>query len=66
MTSDELAVVIKDFDHGGYFPPHQSTEVATLRATLEVAYQLAILNENNTLANCAATSNGALCVSVRD
>jgi hypothetical protein len=53
MTSTELEVVIKDCDAAWHGPdgmpmmnPSEPTDVATYRATLEVAYQLALLNEN--------------------
>ena len=52
MTSTELEVVIKDCDAAWHGPngepmmnPKEPTKVATYRATLEVAWQLAILNE---------------------
>ena len=52
MTSTEIEAVYKDWDTPTegcasrvLMSPNTTTEVATLRATLEVAYQLAILNE---------------------
>lgn len=52
MTSTEIEVVMKDADAAWHGPngepmmnPNMPTEVATYRANLEVAYQLAILNE---------------------
>lgn len=53
MTSDEIEMVIKDADQAWHGPngepmmnPAMPTEVATFRASLEIAYQLALLNEN--------------------
>ena len=52
MTSTELEVVIKETDAAWHAPngdalrhPGMPTDVAAYRATLEVAYQLALLNE---------------------
>jgi len=52
MTIDELEVVIKEADNAYSGPngeplcnPNTPVEVANFRASLEVAYQLAILNE---------------------
>ncbi len=52
MTSTDLEVVIKEHDQGWQGPhaqpllnPNVPTDVANLRASLEVAYQLALLNE---------------------
>jgi hypothetical protein len=53
MTSTEIEAVYKDWDTPTegcasrvLMGMNTPTEVATLRATLEVAYQLALLNEN--------------------
>lgn len=53
MTSAEIEAVYKDWDTPTegcasrvLMSPNTTTEVATLRATLEVAYQLALINEN--------------------
>lgn len=53
MTSAQLEIVIADADaawHGAdgtpMMNPNCPTEVAHYRATLEVAWQLAVLNEN--------------------
>lgn len=53
MTSDEIFAVYKDWDTPTPECPSRvlmgqntTTEVATMRATLEVAYQLSLLNEN--------------------
>ena len=52
MTSDDIFAVYAGWDTPTpecasrvLMGPNTSTEVATLRATLEVAYQLALLNE---------------------
>jgi hypothetical protein len=50
MTSDQIAKVAETMDWCGedgtpMMNPGMSNDVATLRATLEVAYQLARLNE---------------------
>jgi hypothetical protein len=52
MTSTELEAVIKDYDARWHGPngeplmyPNTPTDVAAYRASLEVAWQLAILNE---------------------
>jgi hypothetical protein len=52
MTSTEIEVVTKDVDAAWHGPngepilnPNMPTDVAAYRATLEVAWQLAILNE---------------------
>jgi len=52
MTSDDIFAVYAGWDTPTpecpsrvLMSPNTSTEVATLRATLEVAYQLALLNE---------------------
>lgn len=52
MTSSEIEAVTRDVDAAWYGPngepllnPNMPTDVANYRATLEVAYQLAFLNE---------------------
>jgi hypothetical protein len=52
MTSDEIYATFGNWDTPTpecasrvLMSPNTSTEVATMRATLEVAYQLALLNE---------------------
>jgi len=52
MTSDDIFAVYAGWDTPTpecasrvLMSPNTSTEVATMRATLEVAYQLALLNE---------------------
>ncbi len=67
MNSQELSKVIEVIDNS--LPERDSVALyralspttAQLRATLEVAYQLAILNESNTLANVRVTQYGSLC-----
>ena len=51
MTSEQIAKVAETMDWRGedgtpMMNPGMSNEVANLRASLEVAYQLALLNEN--------------------
>lgn len=53
MTSNEIDLVIKDADRTWHGPngepmmnPNCPTDVAAFRASLEVAYQLALLNES--------------------
>jgi hypothetical protein len=64
MTSIEILNEIDKADRGkAPFGEHKGIEARNFRATLEVAYQLAILNENNTL-TYAQTSQGNLLVMV--
>lgn len=68
MTFDELTKHITEVDRfAGKEPfsnPHGTIEVAILRATLEVAAQLAYLNENGVGLAGVATRGQNLCVSI--
>jgi hypothetical protein len=70
MTLKELEAAVEEANAAWHGPdgnpllnPGMPTEVAIYRATLEVAYQLAILNQSSIVRDVSARGN-SLCVSI--
>lgn len=68
MTYEELKAHADHMDNfmgpEPFTSPHGTCEVATLRATLEVAVQLAYLNENGLGLSNVSVRGSNLCVSI--